>query len=164
MLAPVGFYTLRFIKIHKLTPLLLALVIFGTQTNSITQINALNKYQDQYPALAACIDNEVTKRGLQSGAATYWDAKYISMLSKSHVKILQVSSAFTPYVWINNPNWYGRFPPQFVLFDPSVPRPIDMAHIINLYGYPQEIADCETRELWIYDRPEDTTLSIRPCR
>jgi len=156
MLAPVVFYMLCYMKIDKVIPLLLALLIVGTQAKTITQINTLKKYQDYYPPLAACVDNEVTKRGLQSGAATYWDAKYISMLSKSHVKMLQISSAFSPYVWINNPGWYRRFPPQFVLYNPNAPRPIDMAQLINLYGYPQEIADCDTHELWVYNRPDDT--------
>ncbi len=156
MLMPIIFYILRYLKIDKFVPLFLSLLIIGTKANTITQVNAVKKYQDYYPPLAACVDNEVTKRGLHSGATTYWDAKYISMLSKSDVKMLQISSAFSPYVWINNPSWYARFPPQFVLFNPDNPHSIDMERIINLHGYPQEIVDCDTRELWVYNRPEDT--------
>ncbi len=154
-LMPIAFYALHYLKIDRFIPLLLALIIISTQAKALTEINALNTYQEYYPPLAVCIDNEAAKRGLHSGAGTYWDAKYISMLSKSDVKIVQLSSELWPYVWINNPEWYGRFPPQFVLFNPGDPRSIDMARLINLYGYPQEIVDCNTRELWVYNRPED---------
>lgn len=151
----IGYYAVRRVQAVRFIPLLIALVLLGQQGNTIKNIGKLSQYQDHYPLLVACVDDEASKRGLQAGASTYWDAKYISMLSKSDIMMVQATPDFSPFIWINNPEWYGRFPPQFVLFDPEDSYPIDVTRLINLYGYPQEIVDCDTRELWVYNRPED---------
>ncbi len=154
-LLPVVFYALRYLKAMPALLLLLALLLTGWQARAIAQTDALDRYGDYYPPLVTCVDAETARRGLRSGVGTYWDAKYISVLSKTGVKVLQATSDLSPYVWINNPAWYGRFPPQFALFNPDYPHAIDVARLINLYGYPQEVVDCDTRELWVYNRPED---------
>ena len=126
-----------------------------THTDVFTQFEHLSKYDDYYPPLVACIDKATSERGIYAGVGGYWDAKYISILSKHGVKISQVKVNFDPDIWINNPYWYERFPPKFVLFDPNARFELGMDFIINRFGYPEEIINCETRELWFYDRSDD---------
>lgn len=154
-LLPAVYFVFQRFKYTNHVLLLITVFIVLANANALTQFDHLDKYHDHYPALVKCIDDATSQRGVTSGVGGYWDAKYVSTLSKQGVMISQVQANFDPYIWINNPHWYQRFPPQFILFDPGATNKLDMAMIINLYGYPEEIVNCETRELWFYDRSYD---------
>ena len=149
--------TLIPLKKHHLSLGLTPFILFAIwqHADTLTTIHKLNAYNDYYPELIACIDEATQAQGAQIGIGGYWDAKYTSILSKQDVQILQVNPDLTPFVWINNPQWYSRFAPQFILFNPDEAQPLDLSIAINRYGYPAEIATCPSRELWFYNRPYD---------
>ena len=128
---------------------------FWQHADTFTNSQQLSKYNDYYPELATCIDKATEVHGVQAGIGGYWDAKQISVLSKRNIQITQVQSDLTPFIWITNPQWYSRFPPQFILFNPDDAQPLDLSIAINRYGYPAEIVACPGRELWLYNRPYD---------
>jgi len=159
-LLPVSFFVLQRLRVENFIFAPVALFILLINVGAFTGFDELQKYRDYYPPLVACIDEVAAERGVYSGVGGYWDAKYVSALSKQNVFISQVYANFQPYIWINNPNWYQRFPPAFVLFDTKANLKLDMSMIINRYGYPEEIVSCEDHELWFYDRPYDQPFQI----
>jgi hypothetical protein len=153
-LLPYFFLVLDELRISQLFVLLTSTIVIGSSLSLFSDIHRFGKYADHYPELVSCIDAATSQRDVQVGVGEYWDAKYVSILSKNEVMILQARPDFSPDIWINNPQWYARYRPKFILFDPQETK-LQLELIINRYGYPQEIVSCPDRELWFYNRPED---------
>jgi hypothetical protein len=138
--------------------MIVALGILAYQAPNMLDVKGLKKYEEYYPELVECLDHELEARGLSYGVGNYWDAKYVTMLSKKNIKIIQVTEDLKPYHWISNVEWYQRYLPQFILLynsqtllDPQASR----HYITERFGLPAEEFQCQGRDVMVYSRKSD---------
>jgi hypothetical protein len=126
-------------------------------------ISALSNLGDYYPDLVKCLDENAKARNLHNGLSQYWYAKYITMLSKSNLHVVQVVQAggglFFDH-WINNLNWYNNdF--EFVIADEIGMRAIYESFIVGGFGKPAETFSCEGKKVLVYNRKEDVNFQTQ---
>ena len=101
-------------------------------------------------------------RNIRNGIAQYWRAKYITMLSKNNLHVVQAVHApyeirgLVPEHQINNLNWYNHdF--EFVITDPVIdaPRKINERKIIEDFGEPADVFSCDNKNILVYNRKQD---------
>jgi len=78
-------------------------IFLTTKTNLGQQISKMTNY---YPALVERVDKVVVEEGLKFGLANYWDAKHITMFSKSGVKIYAVKDNLKAHYHVSNQDWF----------------------------------------------------------
>lgn len=111
----------------------------------------LGRLIDHYPDLVRCMDEQTQQRGLQSGLSDYWQAKYISMLSRDGLRVVQLDPGLNPWHLINNRDWYAQ-PFDFVMVNHAqVPDfRLDRALIIARFGPPDDSFWCGKSEILVY--------------
>ena len=116
---------------------------------------ALDAY---YPPEVACIDAHAQALGLHYGITQYWSARYIQLLSKDGLVMVQVGHDMAPFRYLNNSDGYNQdF--DFALADPLnasdnlVPR----STVVARFGEPQASFDCGGIEMMVYNRASDQT-------
>lgn len=93
----------------KLAPVVLFIVLLGygvilTKKGNIgEQISQMANY---YPEVVRNADNIAIQEGLKFGLANYWEAKHITMLSKSGLKIYAVHDDLVTFYHVSNRDWY----------------------------------------------------------
>jgi len=93
----------------RLTGIILFVGLLGygffltAKTNLGQQIRHLTNY---YPELVESVDNVAIQEGLKFGLANYWDAKHITMFSKSGVKIYAVKDNLKAHDHVANRDWF----------------------------------------------------------
>lgn len=74
-----------------------------------------------YPPLVQCIDTHIAdyerEQGVDitRGISHYWQAKLISQFSEQGLVVFQVLRDLSPFIWINNPDWYNSSRYDFAL-------------------------------------------------
>src|SRR5262249_55458139 len=58
------------------------------------------------PPLVRFMDEVAREKGLRYGYAGYWQARPITLLSRSGVRSYAVEGAMTPFLWVSNEEWY----------------------------------------------------------
>jgi hypothetical protein len=77
------------------------------------------------PPLVLFMDEIAPAKGLRYGYAGYWQARQITLLSRSGVRAYAVDGSMNPFLWVSNKEWYkqlqndGATPPKvdFVILD-----------------------------------------------
>src|ERR1700722_14049304 len=54
------------------------------------------------------LDNYASLYGLKYGVAGYWQARLITLLSKTGLRVYQVDRNLQPYHWVSNMEWYSE--------------------------------------------------------
>ncbi len=109
---------------------------------------------DYYPPLVECVDRVVSVFAakehvpVRKGISQYWEAKLITHFSRKDLSVLQFLADLSPYLWINNEDWYLNQRYDFaVLADNSqMPAPPFKERILSLNGQPKETRFCSTKE------------------
>lgn len=133
---------------------ILSTIIFSVI--SVKDISALSDLSDYSTPFIKCITENTEKNDIKNGIAQYLQAKYISMLSKNNLNIVQTYPNLSPFHWTNNLNWYNTdF--EFVIIDNNIPPlyKIDKPKIIQRFGNPASIFKCENSEILVYNRSGD---------
>jgi hypothetical protein len=60
------------------------------------------------PALVRFIDAIASAKGLRYGYAGYWQARLITLLSRSGVRSYAVHGSMSPFLWVSNEEWYRQ--------------------------------------------------------
>lgn len=108
-----------------------------------------------YPESIACLDQVAKEKGLRSGVSGYWLSRSPSLLSRTGLQVLPVTQQLQPYYWIVNKNDFRDAPPlQFVIIDKHRPAEVNIEQLTRLAGKPDQIADCPTTTVWIYDNSQ----------
>jgi hypothetical protein len=111
------------------------------------------------PPVVRYLDQTATTTRLHYGLAGYWQARLITLLSKSGLRAYAVDSDLRPFLWVNNEQWYRRSledpkrPPQydFVVLDDPLWK-ISRETVVHVFGEPiRELRQDVTRVL-IYSR------------
>jgi hypothetical protein len=120
-------------------------------------VPALAQLSDYYPPFVQCLDKNTRDRNLRYGISSYWLAKYITMLSKNSLHVVQAgqtSDGLFIDQWINNLNWYDKdF--EFIVLDTRAKagfRTISQTRILETFGEPADIFACpsSSRKRWIF--------------
>ncbi len=97
------------------------------------------------PPLVRFLDQTAAATPIHYGLAGYWQARLITMLSKSGLRVYAINPDFSPFLWVNNEQWYRQSlndrtrPPQYdfvVLDDPMFK--ISREAAIRVFGEPQK--------------------------
>lgn len=78
-------------------------IFLTTKTNLGQQISKMTNY---YPALVESVDKVAVEEGLKFGLGNYWDAKHVTMFSKSGVKIYAVKDNLKAHDHVANRDWF----------------------------------------------------------
>jgi hypothetical protein len=111
------------------------------------------------PPVVRCLDENQARYGLARGVSDYWNAKSVTMFSRTGLRTNQLVHEGRTYHWINNIDWY---------LDRRGPRPeynfviaegLDMEAFQRQYGSPRETFRCgELVEIHVYGEDFDATL------
>ena len=113
-------------------------------------------YGEYYPPVAQCVDESVRNYREEQGQSpsvgigNYWHAKLITEFSKEQLRVVHVNNDLSPFMWINNPNWYQKgydFAVLFTADDPgNEPFILDQTMIEGINGDPQDQVLCEDKK------------------
>lgn len=107
---------------------------------------------DYYPQEVACLDRLFEQYDLRHGAAMYWDAKRVAMLSRRRPTIATYTPQLQRQHWINTD---ATFMPAYdfvLLSGEGGPEQIDEARLRALNGPPAAVGLCAPVKLLIYPR------------
>ncbi|MBN1207275.1 MAG: hypothetical protein JXB05_20490 [Myxococcaceae bacterium] len=117
-----------------------------------------------YPPLVECLDQNQARRGLGRGVSDYWNAKLVSMFSRTGLRVNQLNPKGQAHHWINNLDWYlderGPRPDYNFL----IPRGMDTAAFERQYGPPRETFRCGEVEIHVYGEGFDAALRAALAR
>lgn len=143
-----------------------AIVLLAFVTGAFPEafnVRQLAKLRDYYPPIVECLDREAQNRQLQYGMAQYWWAKYLTLLSKHDLHVVQVFQGgylpLMPQSWINNFNWFHHdF--EFIMTEPQATAPYlpSENYIANVFGTPADTFLCEGAKFLVYNHPEQNAF------
>lgn len=102
-----------------------------------------------YPPEIRCIDEALHGHG-HNGIAQYWDANYITSLSKENTQIVPVNPDLTPFYWSINVKKFGN-PLSFILLDTDT-WTLNKDIIYAKYGAPEKEVICNTKKVLLYPK------------
>lgn len=134
----------------------------------VKNLPAITQLSDYYPPFIQCLDTQTRERHLRYGISSYWLAKYITMLSKNDLHVVQAAqTADTLFIdhWINNLNWYDK-EWEFILIDRRSggnEREISQASVLRMFGEPADLFACRVsaRNRWIFVYNRETDKDFR---
>ncbi len=118
-----------------------------------------------YPDLVRCIDEAVSRYGVDYGYCGYWDSKYLTILSRSGARFNLVSREVTPWHIANNPAWY-HMPPGgrgggYPRYEFVVAGEQWAPGVRQRFGEPAAANTCSDRVVLIYNRAADVAFRNR---
>lgn len=108
-------------------------------------------HRNYYPADVRCIDEALRGYG-HNGMAQYWDANYITSLSKENTQIVPINPDLTPFYWSINVRKFDNFF-SFIVLDTNNDT-LNKEIIYAKYGAPKKEIICFTRKILLY--PKDS--------
>jgi hypothetical protein len=112
------------------------------------------------PPLVRFMDEVAPAKGLRYGYAGYWQARQITLLSRSGVRSYAVDPAMNPFLWVSNEEWYrqlqndGGAQPKvdFVILDDPVFK-LSREAAVQKFGAPVSELQTQGTRILIYAEP-----------
>jgi hypothetical protein len=109
------------------------------------------------PPLVRFMDEVAPAKGLRYGYAGFWEARMITLLSRSGVRAYAVDASMNPLLWISNEEWYrqlqndGGAPPKvdFVILDDPVWK-LSREAAVQKFGEPLSELQTQGTRILIY--------------
>jgi hypothetical protein len=109
------------------------------------------------PPLVRFMDEIAPAKGLRYGYAGFWQARMITLLSRSGVRAYAVDGSMNPLLWISNEEWYrqlqndGGAPPKvdFVILDDPAWK-LSREAAVQRFGEPLSELQTEGTRILIY--------------
>jgi hypothetical protein len=119
-------------------------------------------FEPPYPPLAQALDRLVRERGPMRGLAGFWEARWLSFLTRERVPVRPLNFCGEPWFHACNPAAFVDTDPlayQFIVAvddrpDSAPTRDLLQAH----YGPPREKIAVGSDEIWLYDRVRSSAL------
>ncbi len=142
--------------IHFAAPILAAvslLSIIPAARFTVDEINPAHSFSWEH-SLAHCLDENAGRLNLRYGLSDYWNAKPMTIFSKTGLRVNQLHYNLYINYWINNFNWYlGKGDtPQY---DFLVTERLNEAAVRFRFGEPSLILMCGSSPVYIYNRASD---------
>lgn len=139
------------------------IILLSIFTANGIQTENLSAILNYYPEFIECIDKNLGATNFKHGIANYWDARPISLLSKTGLNIAQVNRDLSRFIWLNNTNIYNA-KPEFAVIDTTLPlnHPwrLDENLIIKRFGEPDMAFQCQKDKVLVYSREENNFRNL----
>ena len=63
---------------------------------------------DYRPEYVRSLDEQASKYGIRYGVAGYWQARVITLLSRTRMRVYPVDGSLTPFTVVSNVEWYKK--------------------------------------------------------
>jgi hypothetical protein len=144
--------------------LLAVLMLYVAAMRLVTVPRPATPIYAYQPPLVRFLDRIAPEKNLHYGYAGYWQARLITLLSKSGLRAYAVSGDMSPFLWANNSQWYDRSlenrskPPRlsFVVLDDPVFR-LTREDAIRAFGEPAEEIEGGGARILLYKEAADVT-------
>jgi hypothetical protein len=134
---------------------LAALALFLLFTSHLSVQNLLQSAEDA-PDFVECMDQKAGALKLRRGMANYWQARPVTLFSKTGLVVVQVDPSLVPFRILNNTDGYADdF--DFVIISNDF-RPgywMDRNNVVEQFGQPGSTFFCGPSEILVYNREED---------
>jgi hypothetical protein len=108
-----------------------------------------------YPDTVRCLDEHQARFGLKWGVGDYWQAKYVSMFSRTGLRVNQLQSDGSLHGWINNRDWYLDPRGEYTFV---ITHGLDMEAFQARFGPPRDTFRCDAWEVFVYGGALDGPL------
>jgi hypothetical protein len=126
-------------------------------------ITTFKQLADYYPDDAACLDRSLSGTPHTAGVAQYWRARALQLSNNDGYIVAQVGNDIDPLDWLYNTASYELYDYSFVVIDKPKQTAnheisddqtfiIKPAVVLSKLGQPSDIYQCETFDLYVYDR------------
>lgn len=115
----------------------------------------ITEYQSR---LAACLDANRERHGLGWGVADYWNAKRVSLFSRTGLWVNQVLEEGRTHQWINNVDWYLSRRDERSDYTFVITESLDTVGFTRRFGEPRTKFSCENIEVYVYGEGFDSAL------
>ncbi|NPC80397.1 hypothetical protein HPC49_19495, partial [Pyxidicoccus fallax] len=110
------------------------------------------------PALVTCLEAHRERHGLEWGVADYWDARLVSLFSRTGMWVNPVSAEGHTSQWIMNVDWYLDRRGEQSDYTFVITRQLDAAAIQRRFGAPRATFQCDGAEVFVYGEGLDPAL------
>ncbi len=115
---------------------------------------SISRYQ---PPLVRFLDQLAAKDGLRYGFAGYWQARVITLLSSSGLRVYPIDGSLRPLLWVSNVYWYSQQlndrkkppPVDFVLLDDPLWK-ISRESVVAALGAPADELNFQGTRILVY--------------
>jgi hypothetical protein len=109
------------------------------------------------PPFVRFIDDLATREGLKYGVGGYWQARPVTLLSRTGVRVYAVDNSLRPFLWANNREWYSQtlknraIKPRidFVILDDQIEH-MTREQAVQVMGEPTREARFENTRVLIF--------------
>ena len=144
--------------------ILALLMLYVATMGAVTAPRPATPIYAYQPSLVRFLDQIAPKKNLHYGYAGYWQARLITLLSKSGIRAYAVVGDMSPFLWANNSQWYdqslenrSRQPRlSFVVLDDPVYK-LTRESALRAFGEPAEEVKHEDTRILIYKESADVT-------
>ncbi len=116
-----------------------------------------------YPTYIQCIDEHARQLDLREGIAQFWQARPLTLLGQSNLRVAQVNRDLSPYNWVNSSAEF-EIAPQFAVIDLTLPAEhpsrLDESLLVARFGEPDTTFQCEQSRILVYTRAESRLKSL----
>ncbi len=111
-----------------------------------------------YPSLVACLDENRERHGLGWGVGDYWNAKFVSLFSRTGLWVNQVMDEGRKHPWINNIHWYLDRRGERSDYTFIIMQRLDPASFTSRFGEPRTRFQCDGVDIYVYGDGFDAAL------
>ncbi len=147
------------VRPRRVLPLLraaaIAFVAAALATGATSTVaHASSRYFDYRSDETRCLD-EGLPPGVDVGYATFSDARRLSLTSTRPFRLIQLTSAAEPALWLTNRDYIRKEAGRFFYFNDTGDEPvIDSSVILERFGRPDGELTCgQGKTVWLYDDP-----------
>jgi hypothetical protein len=113
--------------------------------------------EDQVPPLTQFMDQVASREHLKYGFAGYWQARPITLFSRTGLRAYAVDGSMNPYLWVSNLQWYEQlrrkdgkgYQVDFVILDDPLWK-LSRESAVSTFGEPREELRFENTRILIY--------------
>ena len=106
----------------------------------------------------ACIDDALSKKGLTSGIAQYWDAKHIQLFSRLDLNLAQYSDNLDEFLWITSTDFYKNNYDFAISIEKAIKPTIKTKKIVSCGNYILHIYGKNKLQVHEFARPGESLL------
>ncbi len=134
------------------------LVMFTASIVSARNTNVKAVFSYEPPAMR-CIDDAAKRYGWRYGLSDFWNAKPISVYSRTGLRVNQITYNLTIDYYSNNIHWYeGK--DSLPSYDFVIVDRLNKEALVDRYGPPSRVIHCGESEIFSYEGPGHDSFRV----